>query len=115
MLPEQKTYQNNETFEHEWRWFLKASENEKVWLVEMHKPNAPVAQFCFNIRNIENVSKCKQRHSDKGFRKTNRNAQMLPEHKTDQNNDTFENKWHWFLKAPEREKVWLVEMHRRNA
>ena len=37
---------------------------------------------------------------------------MLPEQKTDQNNETFENEWQWFLKAPEREKVWLVEMHK---
>ena len=36
---------------------------------------------------------------------------MLPQQKTDQNYGTFEREWQWFLKAPEDEKVWLVEMH----
>ena len=31
------------------------------------------------------------------------NTQMLPEQKTDQNNETFKHEWQWFLKAPERE------------
>ena len=49
--------------------------------------------------------------TDKCLQKTKRNAQMLPQQKTEQNNETFEHKWKWFLKAPEDETVWLVEMH----
>ena len=67
------------------------------------------------IRNIENVWKWKQRDADKSFRKTIRNGQMFPEQKTDQNNETFEQEWQWFSKAPEHKKVWLVEMHKPNA
>ena len=49
--------------------------------------------------------------TDKCLQKTNKNAQMLPQQKTEQNNETFEHEWQWFLNAPENAKVWLVEMH----
>jgi hypothetical protein len=47
MLPEQKTDQNNETFEHAWQWFLNAPEHKKVWLVEMHKPKRAIGTILF--------------------------------------------------------------------
>ena len=107
MLPEQKTDQNNETFEHEWQWFLTASEHEKVWLVEMHKPKRAIGTILFvtfeTLKTYENANNVIQTRAS--GKPTEMPSQMLPEHKTNQNNKTFEHEWQWFLKAPEHENV----------
>jgi hypothetical protein len=36
VLPNQKTHQHVETFEHKWQWFLAAPGHEKLCLVKIH-------------------------------------------------------------------------------